>query len=89
MSMCFFQGKAAIPLLWKFFNKWANPDDTRKADPAAVAKLLTPLGLHQKRAQIIIRFSGKKMIIYFIMKKELSLLLYMYLVINLFCCNLY
>jgi hypothetical protein len=56
--VCFFQGKAAIPLLWKFFNKWANPDDTRKADPAAVAKLLTPLGLHQKRAQIIIRFSG-------------------------------
>lgn len=52
-------GKAAIPLLWKFFNKWSNPDQARKADPAAVAKLLTPLGLHQKRAQIIIRFSDE------------------------------
>ena len=60
MCVVFFQGKAAIPLLWKFFNKWANPDEARRADPAAVAKLLTPLGLHQKRAQIIIRFSGKK-----------------------------
>lgn len=52
-------GKAAIPLLWKFFNKWSNPDEARKADPAAVSKLLTPLGLNKKRAQIIIRFSDE------------------------------
>ncbi|XP_060074997.1 uncharacterized protein LOC132554704 [Ylistrum balloti] len=52
-------GKAAIPLLWKFFNKWPNPDATRKADAAAIAKLLTPLGLHEKRAKIIIRFSDE------------------------------
>ncbi|XP_052064055.1 methyl-CpG-binding domain protein 4-like [Mytilus californianus] len=52
-------GTAAIPLLWKFFNKWSNPDEARRADPAAVAKLLTPLGLHNKRAQIIIRFSDE------------------------------
>ncbi|OWF54242.1 uncharacterized protein LOC110445386 [Mizuhopecten yessoensis] len=52
-------GKAAIPLLWKFFNKWPNPDAARKADAAAIAKLLTPLGLHEKRAKIIIRFSDE------------------------------
>ncbi|XP_063436009.1 uncharacterized protein DDB_G0283697-like [Mytilus trossulus] len=52
-------GTAAIPLLWKFFNKWSNPDEARRADPAAVSKLLTPLGLHTKRAQIIIRFSDE------------------------------
>ncbi|XP_033745690.1 LOW QUALITY PROTEIN: uncharacterized protein LOC117331201 [Pecten maximus] len=52
-------GKAAIPLLWKFFNKWPNPDAARKADAAAIARLLTPLGLHEKRAKIIIRFSDE------------------------------
>ncbi|XP_069140782.1 uncharacterized protein [Argopecten irradians] len=52
-------GKAAIPLLWKFFNKWPNPDTARKADAAAIARLLTPLGLHEKRAKIIIRFSDE------------------------------
>jgi len=52
-------GKAAIPLLWKFFNKWPNPDAARKGDPALIERLMTPLGLQEKRAKIIIRFSGK------------------------------
>lgn len=50
-------GSAAIPLLWKFLNKWPNPDVARNGDPAAMARILQPLGLHEKRAHTIIRFS--------------------------------
>ncbi|XP_053378007.1 methyl-CpG-binding domain protein 4-like [Mercenaria mercenaria] len=52
-------GTAAIPLLWKFLNKWPNPDMARKGDQAAMAKILQPLGLHEKRAHTIIRFSNE------------------------------
>ncbi|KAL4226094.1 Methyl-CpG-binding domain protein 4 [Mactra antiquata] len=52
-------GSAAIPLLWKFLNKWPNPDVARKGDPVAMARILQPLGLHEKRAHTIIRFSNE------------------------------
>ena len=55
----FLAGAAAIPLLWKFFNKWPNPDAARRGDWEAIAKLMTPLGLHEKRAHTIIRFSSE------------------------------
>lgn len=61
MPIFFSVGTAAIPLLWKFFNKWPNPDAARKGDQAAIAKLMGPLGLNEKRSKIIIRFSGKFM----------------------------
>lgn len=54
-----FSGSAAIPLLWRFLNKWPNPDSARRGDAAAMARLLQPLGLHEKRAHTIIRFSSK------------------------------
>lgn len=53
-----YTGKAAIPILWKFLNRWPNPDTARRGDWQAMARLLAPLGLHEKRAKIIIRFSG-------------------------------
>lgn len=52
-------GTAAIPLLWKFLNKWPNPDAARKGDVVAMARILQPLGLHEKRANTIIRFSNE------------------------------
>ena len=52
-------GAAAIPLLWKFFNRWPNPDVARRGDWQAIARLMTPLGLHEKRAHTIIRFSSE------------------------------
>lgn len=52
-------GTAAIPLLWKFLNKWPNPDVARKGDQVAIARILQPLGLHEKRAHTIIRFSNE------------------------------
>jgi len=51
-------GSAAIPLLWRFLNKWPNPDTARTGDPVAMSRLLQPLGLHEKRANTIIRFSS-------------------------------
>lgn len=59
LSFVVCSGKAAIPILWKFLNRWPNPDTARKGDWQAMARLLAPLGLHEKRAKIIIRFSGR------------------------------
>ncbi|XP_023237756.1 methyl-CpG-binding domain protein 4-like, partial [Centruroides sculpturatus] len=52
-------GKAAAPVLWKFLEHFPTPEDTCKADWKEIAKLLLPLGLHEKRAKIIIRFSDE------------------------------
>ncbi|KAL5013983.1 hypothetical protein ScPMuIL_008253 [Solemya velum] len=52
-------GKAAFPLLWKFFNKWPNPHEARRADATAMSRLLRPLGLNEKRTKIIMRFSDE------------------------------
>ena len=52
-------GKCTIPVLWKFLEKWPNAEVTASADWRPIAELLQPLGLHNKRAQILVRFSGK------------------------------
>jgi methyl-CpG-binding domain protein 4 len=51
-------GSAAKPILWDFFKKYPNAESARQADWRELASMLNPLGLHEKRAQIIIRFSG-------------------------------
>ena len=53
-----FSGKAAIPTLWKFFDKWPSAEVTRYADWNEIAELLQPLGLYERRAKILVRFSG-------------------------------
>lgn len=50
-------GKKAIPIMWEFFKKYPDPEVTRMADWKGIAEILQPLGLHEKRAKIIIRFS--------------------------------
>ncbi|XP_064632527.1 uncharacterized protein LOC135490887 [Lineus longissimus] len=52
-------GKAAIPVLWEFFTKWPSAEIARDSDWREIAKLLQPLGLHEKRAQIVVRFSDE------------------------------
>ncbi|XP_038054571.1 methyl-CpG-binding domain protein 4-like isoform X2 [Patiria miniata] len=52
-------GVKAIPVLWKFFDSWPNPEVTRKADWKDMVEMLRPLGLHQKRAQMIVRLSDE------------------------------
>lgn len=53
-------GQVALPVLWSFFDQWPSPESTRAADWRKIADLLRPLGLHEKRAQILIQFSGKE-----------------------------
>lgn len=50
-------GKCAIPLLWEFLDLYPTPEIARKADWREMSKLIQPLGLSEKRAKIIIRFS--------------------------------
>ncbi|XP_064606551.1 LOW QUALITY PROTEIN: methyl-CpG-binding domain protein 4-like [Liolophura sinensis] len=50
-------GKAALPILWDFFKKWPTAEATRKANWQEIADLIQPLGLQQKRAKMLIRFS--------------------------------
>lgn len=40
-------------------NRWPSPEEARQADESVVARMLQPLGLHEKRASILIRFSGE------------------------------
>ncbi|KAK2194251.1 hypothetical protein NP493_1g07029 [Ridgeia piscesae] len=52
-------GKCTIPVLWKFFESWPSAQATAEADWRPIAELLQPLGLHNKRAQILVRFSDE------------------------------
>ncbi|KAJ7391606.1 Methyl-CpG-binding domain protein 4 [Desmophyllum pertusum] len=52
-------GRKAIPVMWDFFKRYPNPEITRMADWKPIAELIQPLGLHEKRAKIIIRFSDE------------------------------
>lgn len=45
-------------ILWQFLERWPTPEDTIKASWEEMAALIQPLGLHEKRAKMIIRFSG-------------------------------
>ncbi len=51
-------GTAALPVLWEFLKLYPTPDAAKSADVSALAKLLNPLGLHEKRAETIVKFSG-------------------------------
>ncbi|XP_077990337.1 methyl-CpG-binding domain protein 4-like [Glandiceps talaboti] len=52
-------GKAALPVLWRFFDKWPSPTATMNANWSEISTLLQPLGLYQKRAKMLIRFSDE------------------------------
>ena len=58
MLLIRYAGKQAIPVLWQFFDRWSSAEVTRNADWRPIADLLHPLGLHEKRAKMLIRFSG-------------------------------
>lgn len=56
--LCCYTGTAALPVLWDFFKLYPTPEAAIRGDPKEIAKLMNPLGLHEKRAQIIMKFSG-------------------------------
>ena len=49
--------KVAVPVMDKYFSKWGSPEAASAADELELAQLLRPMGLHKKRAQMLIRFS--------------------------------
>ncbi|XP_048212263.1 methyl-CpG-binding domain protein 4 isoform X2 [Perognathus longimembris pacificus] len=52
-------GKMAIPVLWKFLEKYPSADVARAADWRDLSELLRPLGLYDLRAKTIIKFSDE------------------------------
>ena len=58
-------------MLWEFFKLYPTPEAAVRADWRELAQLLNPLGLHEKRAQILIRFSGGY---FFLLEKNLEFL---------------
>ncbi len=51
-------GTAALPVLWRFFDQYSKPEDAIQANVTDIANMFAPLGLQNKRANIIMRFSG-------------------------------
>ena len=52
-------GKVAIPILWKFFDICPSSAIACKTSIKTIADLLQPLGLSNKRAKILIKFSDE------------------------------
>ncbi|XP_059189887.1 methyl-CpG-binding domain protein 4 [Centropristis striata] len=52
-------GKMAIPVLWKFFDRYPTAEATREADWKPLSELMKPLGLYELRAKTLIRFSDE------------------------------
>ena len=56
-------GDRAIPLALTFLNKWPNPETLSQASEDEIAEHLRPLGLHRRRAKVIIKFTGNIVLI--------------------------
>lgn len=58
-------GKKAIPVLREFLVQYDSAKVTINSDQEQIAQLMEPLGLHHKRAQILMQFSSKLYIMVF------------------------
>ncbi|KAK8743220.1 hypothetical protein OTU49_001314 [Cherax quadricarinatus] len=58
-------------ILWQFLERWPTPNDTVMASWEEIANLIQPLGLHEKRAKMIIRFSEEYLTKDWVYPKEL------------------
>lgn len=54
-----FVGKKAIPVLREFLVDYDSAEVTVNSDQKQIAQLMEPLGLHHKRAQILMQFSSE------------------------------
>ena len=52
-------GKVSIPVLWKFFDLCPTPKIASNTSCDDIAELMQPLGLQNKRAKTIVRFSNE------------------------------
>jgi len=71
-------GTVAIPILWEFFRCWGSAEATRTADWTQIAELMHPLGLHEKRAKMLIRFSGNTCFKYSVLNILSKIIIAMY-----------
>jgi len=58
-NLCVSVGKKAIPVLREFLVQYSSAEVTVDSDQKQIAQLMEPLGLHHKRAQILVQFSSK------------------------------
>ena len=59
IGLCVSVGKKAIPVLREFLVQYNSAEVTVNSDQEQIAQLMEPLGLHHKRAQILMQFSSK------------------------------
>ena len=64
-------GTVALPIFWRFLEKWPNPKDVMEAPENEIADLLQPMGLHNRRAKVLIRFTEEYVFKEWIYPKEL------------------
>ncbi|KAK6635169.1 hypothetical protein RUM44_000418 [Polyplax serrata] len=50
-------GKLAIPVFWRFIERWSCPQALIVEDVEVIEKLIQPLGLQKKRAVMLKKFS--------------------------------
>jgi len=59
MVLCISTGKKAIPVLKEFLIQYDSAEVTVNSDEEQISQLMEPLGLHRKRAQILMQFSSE------------------------------
>ena len=62
ICFCVSVGKKAIPVLKEFLVQHNSAEVTVNSDEKQIAQLMEPLGLHHKRAQILMQFSSKSFV---------------------------
>lgn len=53
------QGRSVRNVIAKFFSKFPSPEHLLRAEPADIAELLLPLGLQNKKAKIMLKFTDE------------------------------
>lgn len=47
----------AEPYIWKFFERYPNPESAASADPAEIQKMISRLGLSERRSRALVKMS--------------------------------
>ena len=48
----------AEPYMWKFFEKYPNPKCAAAANPSDIQKMISPLGLSERRSKTLVKMSN-------------------------------
>ena len=78
-------GVLALPVLWKFFELFPDPNAVLTGNPLDIANLMQPLGLNNKRAGIIHRLSS----VYYCITSSIQLCIVICSWETCVCCSIY